>query len=410
MKKFFVKILGSFILTFMVLGFAACGNGTTGTTQTPPAPDAGAQEQDDESETTAGADWSIGIVTAAAGPNDNGYNQSAVEGARAIANEFGVTYNVVEPATGVPAAIEALANEGFPLIFSLEFDFDALITGVGGAPPLAEQFPDTWFVIFNDNPNMDENGNPIHDNVISVLFDVHEGSFLAGYLSVLVNENAEALFGTDNHNFVSPEEARAMGFIGGTESTGITVFSYGFIEGINRAAQSLGVYYNYFSTFDAGFVDSAMGNTVAGAFFDNGANVVFGVAGSVGDGITARASEAGRLAIQVDADLDNQQPGFVLTSVMKNTNVPVDAITRAFANGTIGDMDLLQTYSLASGATGITDLSVISQHVQDTALWSEILNQLDAVYNDIASGVITVTDAQMGEVFDSASTPHVTLR
>ena len=53
----------------------------------------------------------------------------------------------------------------------------------------------------NDNPNQDEDGNPIHDNVISVLFDVHQASFVAGALTTLVNENAETLFGTDGYNF-----------------------------------------------------------------------------------------------------------------------------------------------------------------------------------------------------------------
>ena len=66
-----------------------------------------------------------------------------------------------------------------------------MIQGTGGAQPIAEMYPDTTFVCVNDNPNQDEDGNTIHDNVISVLFDVHQASFVAGALTTLVNENAE---------------------------------------------------------------------------------------------------------------------------------------------------------------------------------------------------------------------------
>jgi basic membrane protein A len=351
----------------------------------------------------------IAVVCSAAGQNDNGYNQSAIEGARAAAAELKAECNILEPVNGVPAALELLGEEGYNLVFSLEYDFDALIKGVGGARPIAEQYPNTWYVIFNDNPNAGSDGNPIHKNVISVLFDVHEGSFLAGYLSVLVNENAGTLF-ADGYRFAPPSQSRAMGFIGGTQSNGITVFSYGFIEGINRAAGELGVTYDYFAKYDAGFGDPALGSNVAGSYYNNGANVVYGVAGIVGDGITAKAREAGRLAIQVDANKDAQQPGYVLTSVMKNTNIPVSVIAGALADGSIGNMPNLQTYNLGSGATGITDLSEIGKVIKDQAKWDEILRKLRAAGEDIASGKIKIVNAQLGETFNPATCPNVRIR
>jgi basic membrane protein A len=351
----------------------------------------------------------IAVVCSAAGQNDNGYNQSAIEGARAVAAELNAECNILEPVNGVPAALELLGEEGYNLVFSLEYDFDALIKGVGGAKPIAEQYPNTWYVIFNDNPNVDAGGNPLHKNVISVLFDVHEGSFLAGYLSALVNENAGTLFG-DGYNFVPSSQARAIGFIGGTQSNGITVFSYGFIEGINHAAAELEVSYDYFAKYDAGFGDPALGSNVAGSYYNNGANVVYGVAGVVGDGITAKAKEVGRLAIQVDANKDNQQPGYVLTSVMKNTNIPVSVITRALVAGSIGSMDNLQTYNLNSGATGITDLSEIGKVIKDQAKWDEIIGKLKSVGQDIASGKIKIANAQIGETCNPARCPNVRIR
>ncbi len=360
------------------------------------------------------SDKKIAIVCDSAGQNDNGYNQAAVEGAKKVSSEFGMTYKVVEPTNGVPATLEALAEDGYNVIFSLEYDFDALIKGVGGSKPIAEQYPDTTFVVFNDNPNVKEDGSVKYKNVISVMFDVHEGSFLAGALSVLVNENADTLFGTTGYKFTKPDNGgRAIGFIGGTNSNGITVFSYGYIQGINYMAKELNVKYDYYAKYDAGFTDSALGSTVAGTYFDKGANIVYGVAGSVGDGVTSKAKEVGKLAIQVDANKDAQQPGYVLTSVLKNTDIPVYAICKALNEGKLASMENLQSFSLGSGATGITDLAEISKAIASTdtakAKWTEIQMKVADIKSKIGTD-IKVVNAAAGEKFDPATCPNVTIK
>ena len=397
MKKRVVQALGCILAMTMVVGsLTACGG-----------------KSEKKAEKKAGSDVKVAIICSAAGQNDNGYNQSAVEGAKKAADEFGIEYKVVEPTTGVPQALESLADDGYNVIFNLEYDFEALIQGTGGAQPIAEMYPDTTFVCVNDNPNQDEDGNTIHDNVISVLFDVHQASFVAGALTTLVNENAETLFGTDGYNFTPADNGgRSVGFIGGTNSNGITVFSYGYIEGINYEAEKLGVNYDYYAKYDAGFADSATGSTVAGTYYNQGANIVFSVAGSGGDGGASKAKEEGKLAIQVDANKDDQQPGYVLTSVIKNTEVPVYDIVKEAVNGKIDKMDRAQTYSLASGAASITDLSEISKHIQDSGKdkWEEIKTEIKDVEDKISDGTIVVTDAQSGEEFDSSKCPNVTVK
>ncbi|MFR8492983.1 MAG: hypothetical protein ACLVC1_05125 [Mediterraneibacter gnavus] len=77
---------------------------------------------------------------------------------------------------------------------------------------LQKCYPGTTFVCVNDNPNQDEDGNPIHDNALSVLFDVHQASFVAGALTTLVNENAETLFGTDGYNFTPADNGGRLGW------------------------------------------------------------------------------------------------------------------------------------------------------------------------------------------------------
>lgn len=393
------KLLGVILTVTMAVGlFTGCGA-------------KGGEDKD----SGAKSDVKIAVVCDSAGQNDNGYNQSAVTGAKKAADELGVEYKVVEPTNGVPAALEALAGDGYNVIFSLEYDFDALIKGVGGSKPIAEMYPDTTFVIFNDNPNVDESGNVLHKNVISVLFDVHEASYIAGALSVQVLENASVLFADGQYKFTPLDQGgRTIGFVGGTNSNGITVFSYGFLEGINQAAADLGVNYDYYTKYDAGFSDPATGSTVAGTFYNQGANLVYAVAGSVGDGVAAKAKEESKLAIHVDADKDALQPGYILTSVIKNTEVPVYDITKAAVEGKMGEAENLQTFSLASGATSITDLTQIQKVLADTdeakAKWDEIIKYIDDLKAKIGDGSIKVTNAQVGEEFDAASCTNVTVK
>lgn len=401
MKKKRTKVLAVLLSVAMTAMLAACGSSSDDSSTT--------SDTAEESK----SDYKIAIVCDAAGQNDNGYNQSAVEGAKACAEEYGVEYKVVEPTESIGDTLTTLAEDGYNLIFSMEYDFDALINGEAGSDPIAEMYPDTTFVVFNATPNVDEDGETIHDNVISVLYNVNESSYLAGALSVLVNENSDILFG-EGYGFTSTDEARALGFIGGSDSDGITVFSVGFVEGAQHVAEELGVTYDFYAKYDAGFSDSATGSSVAGTYYDQGANVVYACAGSVGDGVASKAKEEGKLAIHVDANKDSQQPGYILTSVIKNTEVVVKTLTEALTEGSLNDMDRLQVYDLASGATSITDLAAISESIQDTEeaqeKWTEIQDYITDLSDKISDGEITVTNMQNGDEFDAANCPNINIK
>ncbi len=387
-KAKFTRILSLTLAVVMVSMLALTGCGET---KTP----------DD----TQKSNLKVALITSAAGANDKGYNESAVNGLKKVESELGIETKVTE-STDIPQSLAQLAESGYQLIFSLEYDFDALIKGVGGAKPIAEQYPNTTFVIFNDNPNLNADGTPIHKNVISVLFDVHQASFLSGVLSAYVIENAQELFGTQDYAFTSGDAGRKVGFIGGTKSNGITVFGYGFAEGVNYAAKELGVKYTYYSDYNAGFVDSAAGANRANSFYSNGANVVFSCAGAVGDGVTSKAKEIKKLAIEVDANKDENQPGYILTSVMKNTEVPVFEIVEKMKNGTLDEIaGKGVSYDLKSGATGITDLATIESKVQESgkAKWEEVKAKVAEAKAKIESGEIRVTNAQAGESFDKTA-------
>lgn len=344
----------------------------------------------------------IAMVCSGAGKNDNGYNQRAVEALEKFGEDNNVGVKVVETSDNlsVPDALKQLAEGGVKLIFSLEYDFDALITGVGGEEPIASQYPDTTFVVFNAKPNVDESGSTIHNNVITALFDVHEGSFLAGYLAIYTNENLAQLFDTEQYAFnLDAQTNRKIGYIGANTAEGILVFLYGYMEGASYACEELGIEYEFIGKHDAGFVDAATGSSFADSFYASGGNLIYGVAGTVGTGVTSRAADLKRLAIEVDADKDDTRPGNIITSVLKNTNVPVKDICESFIAGKIGELEDVLSYSVASGGAGITDLQVISGYVTEDGqeVWNVIKSNLEAVKEKMVSGEIVVTNGQSGE-------------
>ena len=174
MKRMFVKAL-SLCLSVAVLVMASACSGGAGENAASAAGSAGSASAGGKT------DLKVGFVTSASGQNDNGYNRSAVEAIKTAADEYGFEYRVVEPSSSltVGQAIEALAEEGYGLIFNLEYDFAALIDGTGAAGnvPIAEKYPDTTFVIYNDNPNVNEDGSVKYDNVYSCMFNVNEASY-----------------------------------------------------------------------------------------------------------------------------------------------------------------------------------------------------------------------------------------
>ena len=107
------KMLALLLALVMVIGLVACG-GSEGESAKPEAGKAAVK---------------IAIVCDASGQNDNGYNQSAVEGAKECAETLGVEYKVVEPTESIGNTLAVLAEDGYNLIFSMEYDFDALEIG-----------------------------------------------------------------------------------------------------------------------------------------------------------------------------------------------------------------------------------------------------------------------------------------
>ena len=352
----------------------------------------------------------VGLISSAATFKDKGYNEFALDGLNQAKADFDITANHVEgrDSSAIAETLDRFGREKYALVFSLEYDFDVLIKSYKGGKSIAERYPDTTFVVFNATPNTDNEGNKIHDNVIEVLFNVNEGSFLAGALYTLVNENRDALFTDTKYKFA---DARVAAFMGATESEGISVFAYGFYQGINYVAAQKDVVYDIYETYQAGFAASTENANRAKAFYENDANVIFGVAGPVAGNIRNEAETAGRLMIDVDANQDAQKPGFILTSVLKNTNTVVYDMIKELIEDKL-ETGTVRYFSLVTESTGITDLEEIVKHINQSqlTLWNTIKAEIETIKGKIVSGDIVVIDAQKGDTLNKSSLTNLNFK
>ena len=100
--------------------------------------------------------------------------------------------------------------------------------------------------------------------------------------------------------------------------------------------------------------------------------------------------------------------------LMRIRKVPPYIITRALidakVSGELDGMDNLLNFDLASGSTGITDMSTMKGTVADPDLFQQLIDKTNEQAEKIKSGEIKVVNAQIGEEFDPATCPRITTK
>lgn len=266
-------------LIALALLVSACAQATP---QAPP--EAATQPPEEPTEEMMEEDLSLAMVTDEAGLGDQGFNDAAWEGMTQAEEEFGAEIKVVESreqAQYVPN-FSTLAEQGEDLIVGVGFLLrDAM-------EEVAPQFPDTHFALVDtcvDSPN-----------VACILFEEHEGSFLVGAIAGLMTE-------TD-----------VVGFVGGRESDLLKKFEAGYKAGVMTTNPDAEVLVSYTGTF----ADPAKGKEMANAQYDQGADVIYEVAGLSGTGVIDAAKDRDQYVIAVDRDKNYLAPENVLTSMLKD--------------------------------------------------------------------------------------------
>ena len=134
-------------------------------------------------------------------------------------------------------------------------------------------------------------------------------------------------------------KSHMVGFVGGMKIPLIRKFEAGYIAGVHHVCPACTVLSAYAGTDPKAFADPTLGQELASAQYDRGADIIYHASGKTGAGVLAAAAARGRLAIGVDSDQFHEAPCCVLTSMIKRVDVAVfDAVADVAAGRFHGGM------------------------------------------------------------------------
>lgn len=247
-----------------------------------------------------GSDVTVTMVTDTAGIGDQNFNDLAKLGGDQAAAELGVQFEILESqsqADYVPNLTSG-AESG-----QLTIAVGALLTDA--VAEVAPQFPDASFAILD--------GSVDQPNVYSIVFREQEGGFLAGVLGALTSQSG------------------VLGVVGGIRVPPVLRYEVGYVAGARSINPDVEVLISYADSFE----DPALGKELSLAQYNNGADVVFPIAGRTGVGSFDAANEkgAGFWVIAADTDQSHLGPGRQLGAAKKGVDTGFFEATRLLVEG-----------------------------------------------------------------------------
>lgn len=292
----------------------------------------------------------VGIVYDNGGLGDKSFNDSAARGIEKAKKELGAEVIQIESkdVKDYESNLREVANQGCQLVIAVGINMTSDLTVV------AKEFPETKFAIVDGDIDL--------ANVRSLKFKEEEGSFLVGYLAGLMTKTGK------------------VGFVGGMDLPSIRKFKVGFEAGAEEANNQVVLLPPKF-TGDWVSIDDA--KVAANLLFSQGADIVYHAAGRAGLGVIRSAADNKKFAIGVDSDQDAEEPGFVLTSMIKGVDNSVFDTINAVSTGTFQAGE--KVYDLASGGVGMSELKHTRQLIGNANI-----EKVDAIYTKIKNHEIFI--------------------
>ena len=283
------------LLGVVVLLAAGCGGGGGGT-----KPSAGTTTQ-------GGKKFKVGLVPDVSGLNDRGFNHLSYVGLLRAQRELGVqpaVYHSNAQLDYLPN-MTTLARRDYDLTIAVGY------TEATAVDTAATNFPKSKFAIV-DVDQTEEPHKP--RNLLGLLFREQETGYLVGYLA-----------GLEEKRRPGPD---LVGSVGGEKQPPVDRFIAGYQAGAKAADPGIKVVNGY----SQDFTDQAKCKQIALNQIEQGAGVVFQVAGACGLGALDAAKEKHVWGIGVDADQSFLGP-YILTSAVKRVDTAVFLAIKSVADG-----------------------------------------------------------------------------
>jgi basic membrane protein A len=211
--------------------------------------------------------------------------------------------------------------------------------------------------------------------VAAFQINVHESSFLAGVVAG------------------SLTKSKTVGAVVGGDAPGLNQFYYAYKQGVLAVCSDCKVVVAYLG-FD--FSNPTLGKETAVGMYEQGADIIFGVAGRSGEGVISAAQEKGLYAIGVDSNQDDIAPGSVIVSVMKRTDTSVYLLVKNTLEGNFKSG--FSIIGMKEGATGLSwdagsTTFATKGPAELTAKLPDVMKTVDDYKAKILAGTYEVCDA-----------------
>ena len=191
---------------------------------------------------------------------------------------------------------------------------------------LAQEFPNQKFGVPSDIFV-----EKLPDNIAAFQINVHEGSFLVGLIAGMLTQT------------------KTVGAVVGGDSPGLNQFFWAYKQGVLEVCPDCKVLVSYLN-FD--FANPTLGKEAALNQYDQGADIIFQVAGRSGEGVLSAAKEQGKFAIGVDSNQDDIAPGNIIASMMKRVDISTFLLVKNAKEGNFkGGFSVI---GMKDGATGLS--------------------------------------------------------
>ena len=324
-----------------------------------------------EAATTDNSDKKIAMITDSGDITDESFNQITWETCVAYGEANGIETQYYKPAGDTDEerinAVDLAVAEGATVV---------VMPGYLFGPAIAEEqdlYPDVTFIAVDvtegDIVNLAGENVALGSNVYICSFQEEQAGYLAGYAAV-----------KDGYT--------SLGFLGGIAVPAVIRYGFGYIQGINAAAEEMGVdvdvKYYYGGQF---YGDDAITARMEGWYAD-GTQVVFACGGGIYTSAVDAAAQYDGKVIGVDVDQFPKIGDACITSAMKGLGSAVEAALDAYTSG---------NWSSIGGKSeqlGLTQGDYLGLPTADASWGFKTFtkDEYETVLNGIKDGSITVSN------------------
>lgn len=313
-KKLISMLLVTSVAATMLAGCGSSNNDTPADSQSDAANTE--EQKDDSASSETSVEGKIAMVTDSGDITDESFNQITYETCVAYGEKNGIEVEYYKPAEDTDEerinAIDLAIGDGATVV---------VMPGYLFGPAIAEEqelYPDVKFIAVDvtefDVVNLNGEQVEIKDNVYTCSFQEEQAGYLAGYAAV-----------KDGYT--------DLGFLGGIAVPAVIKYGFGYVQGINAAAEELGVDVNVKYYYGGQFYgDDAITARMEGWYAD-GTEVVFACGGGIYTSAVDAAADYDGKVIGVDVDQHPTIGDCCITSAMKGLSTAVNTALDAYFGG-----------------------------------------------------------------------------